>query len=342
MRESEAAMNRDQARDARVIEQMTRWTLVMLQNAERGLVPVRALQRTVDPAVLAAFGPVAPPSAGSRARVHVGGVRIHLVNSGLAHVAATGLRPDGQRAGYVLEFRSDFERRQWRVTELTRVEDRNLVPPGSRAGVVKAATEEPRRYPADLARAIDAAEAARTAALGKLAVAQAEADELKSGVDAIRGRGPRMLRERAALVAKERQAQADVARWDRAVTKIDHELQTLHEVRELREVRHLVIDGDPLVRARKPEYLDRLLGPVPKERDDRAKWRQAASTVERYRQQWGITDREDALGPVAQGMPPEQQRHHREAAEAAARYVSRRGIDLARTTDAHEALDLSL
>ena len=151
-----------------------------------------------------------------------------------------------------------------------------------------------------------------------------------------------MLRERAALVEKERRARADVARWDRTVTKIDHELQTLHEVRELREVRQLVIEGDPLVRARKPEYLDRLLGPVPKDREDRADWRQAASIIERYRQEWGITDREEALGPARDGMPPEQQRHHREAAEAAAQYVGRREMNLASTTDAGEDLDLSL
>jgi hypothetical protein len=80
-------------------------------------------------------------------------------------------------------------------------------------------------------------------------------------------------------------------------------MRTLHEVRELREVRQLVIDGDPLMQTRKPEYLEQLLGPIPKDRADRADWRQAASTVEGYRQAWGITDRETALGSIHEEKP---------------------------------------
>ncbi len=55
------------ARDARVIEQMTRWTLTMLQNVERGLVLLRVLQRAVDPSVLATLGPSSPPARGNLA-----------------------------------------------------------------------------------------------------------------------------------------------------------------------------------------------------------------------------------------------------------------------------------
>ncbi len=93
--------HRSHDRDAHVIEQMTRWTLTMLQNAERGLIPLRVLQRTVEPAVLETLGPIAPVRPGQPgAAVRVGGVRIHLVHQGLAHVASTAARPDGRIAGY--------------------------------------------------------------------------------------------------------------------------------------------------------------------------------------------------------------------------------------------------
>lgn len=335
-------MDRSQAQDVRVIEQMTRWTLTVLQNAERGLVPMRTLRRTVDPAVLTALGHVAPPKAGALAPVHVGGVRIHLVNSGLAHVASTAVRPDGHTAGYVLELRSDHVRREWRVTELTNVEDRRLVPPEVRLAAFRAVEEEPRRYPADLAGLIGATARARADAQRAMTEAQAKADGLRQQMADIQGKGPRKVRERAGLAEKERAAQAEAARWQRAGTKIDGELLTLHEVRELREVRQLVIDGDPLMKARKPEYLDRLLGPVPRDRGDRADWRQAASTVERYRQAWSITDREDALGRVQDGMSPEQLRERRHAAESATEYVSRRRLEAPQPETEHEAAELTL
>lgn len=239
---------------------------------------------------------------GAVAPVHVGGIRIHLVNSGLAHVASTAVRPDGLTAGYVLELRSDHNRREWRVTELTSVQDRKLVPPDARLAAFKL-EEGPRRYPADITGLIGATQRARADADRALAEAQNKVDGLRQQMAESRGKGPRKIRERAALAEQERAARAEATRWASAISKIDEELRTLHEVRELREVRQLVLDGDPLMKARKPEYLDRLLGPVPSDREERSEWRQAASTVERYRQEWNVTDREEALGPVREGMP---------------------------------------
>lgn len=335
-------MDRRQAQDVRVIEQMTRWTLTVLQNVERGLMPMRMLQRTVDPCVLAALGPVAPPKPGAAAPVHVGSVRIHLVNSGLAHVASTAVRPNGHTAGYVLELRSDHNRREWRVTELTTVQDRKLVPPGARLAAFKSLEEEPRRYPADITGLIGATERARADAQRALVQAQNKADGLKQQMAERQGKGPRKVRERAALAEKERAARAEATRWERATSKIDEELRTLHEVRELREVRQLVIDGDPLMKARKPEYLDRLLGPVPSDRGQRSEWRQVASTVERYRQRWSVTDREEALGRAREGMPPEQLHQRQNAAEAAARYASRRELETPAAPLHGEAIELTL
>lgn len=339
---NDGPMDRRQAQDVRVIEQMTRWTLTMLQNAERGLMAMRTLQRTVDPAVLTALGPLAPPKPGPVAPVHVGGVRIHLVNSGLAHVASTAVRPDGQTAGYVLELRSDRNRREWRVTELTTVQDRNLVPPGTRMAALKAAEQEPRRYPADITGLIAATERARADAQRALGQVQNKVEDLRQQVAERQGKGPRKVRERAGLVEKERAARAEATRWERAIFKIDEELRTLQEVRELREVRQLVLDGDPLMKARKPEYLDRLLGPVPSDREQRSEWRQVASTVERYRQEWNVTDRDEALGNMREGMPTEQLRHRQQAAEAAAQYVSRREFDAPDISTEPEGVELTL
>ena len=319
------AAGRNHARDARVIEQMTRWTLTMLQNVERGLVPLRVLQRAVDPSVLATLGPIEPARPGQPgAAVRVGGVRIHLVHEGLAHVASTAARPDGRTAGYVLELRRGSLREQWRVAELTRVEDRQLVPPAARLAALKAEGDGPRRYPNDLAPLIATVERARADAERSLSEARRATEQLKEKLGRLQDKSAWKVRERSALTAKERAARADAARWERALRRADEELQKLYEVRELREVRQLVVDGDPLMRARKPEYLDNLLGPVPQHRDERAEWRQAASTVERYRQTWGVTDREDALGSLSESASAEQVRHRTEAAEAAARYVSHR------------------
>src|SRR5680860_1025793 len=157
-----ADMDRRQAEDARAIAQMTRWTLVMLQNAERGLVPVKALERTVDPSVLAALGPITPPPSGQpRAKPRVGRLRVHLVHDELAHVACVAGRPDGRPAGYVLEFRREPGQRAWHISEMSRVDERRLVGPedkhhalSTRGGV--------RRLSADLTSTVRAVEQAHS------------------------------------------------------------------------------------------------------------------------------------------------------------------------------------
>ena len=242
----------------------------------------------------------------------------------------------------MLELRSDHNRREWRVTELTSVQDQKLVPPGARLAAFKSLEEEPRRYPADITGLIGATERARADAQRALVHAQNNVDGLRQQMAERQGKGPRKIRERAALAEKERAARAEATRWERAISKIDEELRTLHEVRELREVRQLVLDGDPLMKARKPEYLDRLLGPVPSDREQRSEWRQAASSVERYRQEWSVTDREEALGGVREGMPPDQLRQRQDAAEAAVRYVSRHELEAPAAAADREGVELTL
>jgi hypothetical protein len=86
--------------NARVITQITRWTLVMLQNAEQGHIPVKLLERAVDPSVLAALGHITPLPAGQPLRnPRVGGLRVHLITDELARVAAVARRADGKPAG---------------------------------------------------------------------------------------------------------------------------------------------------------------------------------------------------------------------------------------------------
>ncbi len=59
-----ADVDRARAAQARVVAELTRQTLVMLQNVERGLLPVRVLEKVCDPRIIAALGPIPPPKPG--------------------------------------------------------------------------------------------------------------------------------------------------------------------------------------------------------------------------------------------------------------------------------------
>jgi hypothetical protein len=317
-------MNPTDEHDARVVTQITRWTLVMLQNAEQGLISVKALQRTVDPSVLAALGPITPPTRGQpRAKPRVGNVRVHLVTGGLAHVAAVAGRPDGGVAGYVLEFRCEEHKRNWRITEMSRVEERRLVGPDDKHQALSN-RDGGRQLPADLHAVIRATEHARDHARHSMDIATDHAQQLRDRLADLKGGSTWKVRERVSLAEQERTARIDAARWQRQLTGITEELRELNDVVELREARRLVETGDPLMAVRKPEHLEQLLGPVPKDRDDRAAWRHAASTIERYRQTWGINDPANALGALPDEATVEQQQQHRTAHRAAELYTETR------------------
>ena len=333
------AMERRGRNAIRDVELMTRWTLVMLQNAERGLVPLKALERFVDPAVITAIGPIEPPRPGAPPfQPHVGSIRVELVHDELAHVACVARRQDGRSAGHVLEFHREAGR-HWRITELTRVEERRLVSPAER-GV--ALDEQRRRFPADLSSLMAATEHAHTQAREALEKAQAEAARLRRDIDQMgAGKSTWRVRERSALVERQRAASLAVGRWERTVAATRKELRELQEVRELREVRQRVVDGDPIMAVRNAEHLERLLGPIPADRDDRRAWREAANTVESYRRRWDVLDSERALGDLPPNAEPDRVQGFEHAAEAARSYATRHNT-IARQAATDGALEVSL
>ena len=316
-------MHDEQAHQARKVTELTRWALVTLQNVERGLLPVKALRGVVDPAVISALGPIKPPKPGQPIfEPHVARVRVHLVNQTLAHVAAVAPRPDGRMAGYVLELHHDTVTRQWKIAELSRAEERRIVGPEQRMPL---ADQGVRRLPVDLTPLIAMTDCARQEALSHVDAAQAQLDALRDTLTATRPGATRRSRERAAMREKEQAARRDLERWHRKVRELDNELTELRDVRELREVRSMVEQRDPLMAVRgQPTHLEQLLGPIPRDRDERAQWRRAASEVEAYRQRWEITDPEQALAPLPPNAPTEQTADRAAARGAAEQYVTLR------------------
>lgn len=96
------------------------------------------------------------------------------------------------------------------------------------------------------------------------------------------------------------------------------------------------------MRIHKWEHLDRLLGPVPKDPDERAQWRKAASAVETYRDRWHVTDPHHALGALPADAPPEQRTHRQTATEVAVTYNAARDHAPRRTQEVAEDLELTL
>jgi hypothetical protein len=94
------------------------------------------------------------------------------------------------------------------------------------------------------------------------------------------------------------------------------------------------------MKVRKPEHLVNLLGPIPEDRRERAAWRGAASTIERYRQAWSIKDPTDALGGLPPDATPEQQEEHREALFAVAIYQAPRETAIEHRTVESPELEL--
>lgn len=337
-------MDRQQRDDIKAIQQMARWTLVMLQKAEQGLLPPKVLHRIVDPEVVKTMGPFQPHRPGNPTPApRVGRLRVQLVHDALAHVACVAPRPDGTPAAYVLEFRKPVGTDGWRITELTRAEERRLVRPQDHARQPEESeSASPRRLPQDLTTLIAATRQARAEAAAALKCARTRLRDLPDPLTGVKTNTVAQRMKRDPFARERAQAQRDIVRWQDKLTAINQELQELHEVQETREIRQRVLRGDPLMRIHKWEHLDRLLGPVPTDPDERAQWRHAASTVETYRDRWHITDPHHALGALPADPPPEQHTHHQTAAEIAKAYTAARDQTPRRTQDVAEGLELTL
>ncbi len=166
--------------------------------------------------------------------------------------------------------------------------------------------------PPDPSRERGALTEARRRALARLEAARAEKAEA-------RGIRRSSSARRAWAEARIRQARA-------RLTDIDRALAALHD-RELEHREYLAAYAEDLERAETvdaaitrthrerldevtalpPPYLVSALGPLPQEPPGREIWRDAASRIERYRAEAGVTDDHDPLGPP----PDDALRRHR-------------------------------
>jgi hypothetical protein len=76
------------------------------------------------------------------------------------------------------------------------------------------------------------------------------------------------------------------------------------------------------VELERPGWL-RELGELPATVKGQRAWRQTVTRVEQYRERYGITDPERALGPEPRRLDLEQRRHHRVAQQAIERLQAR-------------------
>jgi AAA domain len=84
--------------------------------------------------------------------------------------------------------------------------------------------------------------------------------------------------------------------------------------------------GTRAVELERPGWLRQLGGPPATVTGQRA-WRQTVARVEQYRERYGITDPDRALGPEPRSRDLEQRRHHRTASQAIERFHERRRAD---------------
>ena len=261
-------------------------TLLLVQIVEQGRLPAAVLLRCCAQPVLDALGPIDPAvSRRPLAAPKITGVRVQAVSDHLVHGAAVARRPDGKPAGYVLELRRDGIGRDWQVHQLTRAQDRKL------------AIHEPggaHPLPADFERAITAVTDTYRRAAERLRHAEERAEQLRR--DAAPGRRPGSSVKRSALNARLNQADRDTARWRARVQQLADELD------ELRDLRAVIPQSD---------RFERLLGPQPRGRQERADWRTTAAAVDYYRHRWGVTTT-DALPDPSDHASTSQRQHHAE------------------------------
>ena len=183
-------------------------------------------------------------------------------------------RQHADRWGAVcVELRPD-PRGCWRITELTRAQDRNLAHP----------TPDPPDTPDDSQRQqrlrameLQAIRAALTTANDRHAAAQAALDDLRATTHP----------DAAAVAAAQQRltaAEEERHRWASQLAGLPAAALT---------------DGaDEAGRPRHPAYVTRLLGPQPTDDNAKAVWNAGAGILEVYRRAAGITDHRTALGPT--------------------------------------------
>jgi hypothetical protein len=93
--------------------------------------------------------------------------------------------------------------------------------------------------------------------------------------------------------------------------------------------------GIRAVELERPGWL-RELGEPPTTVKGQRGWRQAVARVEQYRERYGITDPDRALGPEPRSRDLEQRRHHRAASQAIERFHERQRAERERRTDHRE------
>lgn len=243
--------------------------------ARRGLLPMTKLETMVDPRVLAALGPITPPTAGAPITPpRIGGLRVQRTSDRHAHVAAVAHNPSGGAVGYILELRRDGAARPWLVTELSRVEERALVGPDPEDPIDR----RTRRLPDNLTGLISATQHARDQAAEQLRDAE-------QAHTAIRDKPRRRQRQRAEVS----RARRDVTRLRQRVRDIDTELRELHDTAALREIRAAVLAGDPLTSPRISQ-LQILLGAPPDGPRARDSWRRIAQRLLDYAAEWDVAN----------------------------------------------------
>jgi conjugative relaxase-like TrwC/TraI family protein len=89
------------------------------------------------------------------------------------------------------------------------------------------------------------------------------------------------------------------------------------------------------VELERPGWL-RQLGEVPATVKGQRALRQTLARIEQYRERYGITDPDRALGPEPRHADLEQRRHHRAAQEAIERFQARQRTERERSLDRHE------
>ncbi len=205
-----------EADETRAVAATAQWTLTMLSLVERGHVPLRRLQRVADHAVVVSLGPFPARKQSPVAPVRVGTVHARVTEGRLGgHAVAAARRPDGTFSGYVLEVARASTLRDWRVSELTSVEEGRILGPRRRA--------YDQDLPADLSGLIAAATYARDIAVMRL-------------------RQLNEARQHAGAGAR-RRSRAEIQRLRDALDKAEQELAAYQETQAARAARRQIIDA---------------------------------------------------------------------------------------------------
>jgi hypothetical protein len=140
------------------------------------------------------------------------------------------------------------------------------------------------------------------------------------------------LREMADAEKQMTQAQKEREQWVKQQGLLVDRAQVIES--------ELAIRNKVLLRDREnslPKYLENTVGPVPERPSERAEWRQAVLAIEDYRGQYGIKDRNRALGGEPRNA---DQRWDREQAERTIEEANDRR--LGRSQDRDDGLERSL